>query len=232
MCSFPLVISWMRLFDMSFAEKCCDFLSSSALSAEPPQSWPQRREASFCWVFFFLLVFHCRECRKQVNCMSWPARHGVCRLDSGERKMKQEGRADNLRKAWDRAVSIPCNGSLPEGSPRQALSDKIYLYFGWWWWGRWTSSSCPQLGYQCPQVCFSCCEQLKDVWCSQLCQSSPSLFIRWFWRFTVPPRSSLRPFAVEAGSNSGSLGALHHCSQVACTLSLLNSILCLLDPNL
>lgn len=52
------------------------------------------------------------------------------------------------------------------------------------------------------------------------------------WRFTVPPRSSLPPFAVEAGSNSGSLGALHHCSQVACTLSLLNSILCLLDPNL
>lgn len=189
MFSFPLVISWIRLFDMSFAEKCCDFLISSALSAEPPKSWPQRWQASFWWVFF-LLVFHCGECRKQVNYISWPTCHGVCRLDSGKRKMKHKGRADNLRKARDRAVSIPCSGSLPEGSPRQEWIRQIYLML----------TVVPIFSFTVyPLV----------------------------WRFTA-----LYDPLLLNGSNSGSLGALHHCSQVACTLSLLNSILCLLDPNL
>lgn len=160
--------------------------------------------------FFLLLVFHCRECRKQVNYISWPTCHGVCRLDSGKRKMKQKGRADNLRK-----VSICILGG---GVDKQQLSSAGFKL--------------GQLGLSVSTDLFFFLWAIKRRLMLTVVPIFSFTVYQVVWRVTVPPRSSIPPFAVEAGSNSGSLGALHHCSQVACTLSLLSSILCLLDPNL
>lgn len=217
MCSSALGISWITLFDMLFAEKCCD---SSPLSAEPPKSWLQPWESWFCGLFPVGFPLQMVQKTDELHKLTHMPR--CLQVGQWRKKNNAEGKSRYLEKSvrWSSFLSLQwlCTWGDAETSVlRQEWICQIIFYFGL---GGWTSSNCPQLDSNWVSWAMGVHRFFFILWASKrrliltvipIFSFTVSPVVR---TLTVPPWSSLGPFAVEAVSNSGSLGALHQCNHV------------------